>query len=278
MTAERDRILERHELAVRDLRELEEQVESGEIDVDTAARLRAGYQRELEQVEAALGELPPTESRPASPPLERPAEQPAAGSERATEGRSPRRVAVGSILLLASLTLIIFFAARDTEPDPVGPGAAAAPGELTVDPAAVSNEELEAVVAANPDITAMRMALADRYFEAEEYGASLDHYLYIAENTQDPREESKALARVGWMAYITDQAEAAAQYMEQSLLADPTNAEAILFRGFVTMYGLGDPEAAIPQLEAALDLTNLSDNVISQINDALDEARGGATP
>lgn len=277
MTAERDRLLERRELALRDLEELSDQVEAGEIDDETAARLRSGYERELEQVEAALGELPATESPRATPTPKRSAAKPIE-SEADGAGRSPGRVAVGAVVLLASLTLVIFYAARDTEPDPLAVGGGSAMGDLTVDPDSVSNEQLEAVVAANPEITAMRMALADRYFGAEEYGASLDHYLYIAENSTIPSEESKALGRIGWMAYITDQAEAAASYMDESLRLDPTNPEAILYRGFITMYGLGDPEAAIPQLEAALELTNLSDNVVSQINEALEEARGGSAP
>jgi tetratricopeptide (TPR) repeat protein len=277
MTSERDRLIDRRELAKRDLEELGEQVEAGEIDAETASRLRAGYEQELRKAEAALGDLPPSDApQPAAP---QPPPEPSTVVKRPeSAGRSPRRVVVGSAVLLVSLTLIIFFAARDSEPEATGSMGAGAMGELTVDPGAVSNEDLEAVVAANPEITSMRMALADRYFEAEQYGASLEHYLFIADNAEDLREQSKALARVGWMAYITDQAEAAAEYMESSLEADPSNAEAILFQGFVTMYGLEDPAAAIPQLEAALALPNLSDNVIAQVNDALAEARGGSTP
>jgi tetratricopeptide (TPR) repeat protein len=149
---------------------------------------------------------------------------------------------------------------------------------LTVDPASVSSEELEAVVAANPNINGMRMALADRYFAAEDYGSALDHYLYIAENNPTADEESKVLARIGWMAYITDQPEAAEDYVLASLRIDPTNAEATLYLGFITLYGLGDAEGAIPQLEAALELPNLSPSVVSQVEAALEEARQGGTP
>jgi tetratricopeptide (TPR) repeat protein len=269
MTSERDRLRERRDLVARDLEELAAQVDEGEVDPETASRLEEDYRSELASIDAALSKLP--EERKASPaaPVHRPPR--ARGPERA---RSTRRVVVGGVILVAALTAAIAFAARDTTPEPT---VSASPGALTVDPATVSNEELEAVVAANPGITAMRMALADRYFEAEEYSAALDHYLTIAETTTVPEEESKALARIGWMAYITDQPEAAAQYMEVALEADPNNAEAILYRGFITMYGLGDPEAAIPQLEQALGLPNISDNVVSQIEQALDEARGGGT-
>jgi len=113
---------------------------------------------------------------------------------------------------------------------------------------------------------------------AEEYGSALDHYLYIAENNPTADEESKVLARIGWMAYITDQPEAAEDYVLASLRVDPANAEATLYLGFITMYGLGDVEGAIPQLEAALELPNLSPSVVSQVEAALEEARQGGTP
>ena len=139
----------------------------------------------------------------------------------------------------------------------------------------MSNEELEGVVAANPNINAMRLALADRYFAAEEYSSALDHYLYIAENDPTPTEEGIALARLGWMAYATGLSEAAEEYVLSSLDADPTNTEATLFLGFITLYGLEDAERAIPQLEAALEIPDLRADIVTQIEAALEEARGG---
>lgn len=240
MTSERERLRERRELVARDLEEL------------------------------PLAELPDdSKAAPAAGPAHRPPRS--RGPKRA---RSTRRGVVGGVILVAAPTAGIPFAARDTTPDQT---MFASPGGLTVDPATVGNEELEAVVAANPGITAMRMALADRYFEAEEYSAALDHYPTIAETATVPEEESKALARIGWMAYVTDQPEAASQYMDVALESDPDNAEAILYRGFITVYGLGDSETAIPQLEQALGLPNISDNVVSQIDEARAEARSGGT-
>ena len=273
MTSDLNHLRERREAVRRDIEELAYQVDDGEVDPETAERLRMSYERELDALNASLGEH--GDEMPAAPP--RPAEPEPEPEPEPREGRprSTNRVVTGGVLLLGALAVIMYFAVQSAEPDDAAPGGAA-PGNLIVDPATVSNEELEAVVAANPDVTAMRMALADRYFEAEEYGASLDHYLNIAENSSDPRERSKALARVGWMAYITDQAEAADQYLIRSLEADPTNSEAILYRGFVTLYGLEDAEAALPQLEAAQQLTNISQRVIDQIDDALEDARRGA--
>lgn len=259
MTTERDRLVERRDLVRRDLLELAAQEESGEITSGTAERLRRSYESELDALDAAIADLPvEVADSEALVATSRPA------------GRSPWRMAAGSVLVIGVLAVVIALAARNA-----GDDAAGSPGAITVDPASVSNEEMEAVVAANPDVNGMRMALADRYFDAEDYGAALDHYLIVAQNEPTAAEESKALARVGWIAYRTGLPEAARDYVIASLDADPDNAEARLYIGFISFYGLGDAKAAIPQLETALTIPNLSANVIAQIEDALDEARNG---
>ena len=60
MTAERDHVVERREVVLRDLEELTHQVEDGEIDPATAERLRSGYQQELDSLDRALADLPET--------------------------------------------------------------------------------------------------------------------------------------------------------------------------------------------------------------------------
>jgi len=251
-------------LARRDLEELDEQVDIGEIDPETAEGLRATYQQEYDQAAAALGNVPQTT-------MGRSGEAP---PHAQTQPRSGRRAIVGSVLVVVALSVAIFFAAQDIAPDATPAGtASSSPGGLSVDPASVSNEQLEAVVAENPDINAMRLALADRYFEAQEYSAALDHYLFIAENNPTPAEEGRALSRIGWMAYVTGQPEAAQQYVQTSLTADPTNDEAKLFLGFILLYGLEDPQGAIPWLEEVAAIPNLPPSIQSEVDQALAEAR-----
>jgi tetratricopeptide (TPR) repeat protein len=141
----------------------------------------------------------------------------------------------------------------------------------------VSNEQLEAIVAQNPDINAMRLALANRYFEEQDYGKALDHYLTVAENNPTPSEEGLALSRIGWMAYQTGQPEAAKQYLENSLTVDPTNQETKLFLGFVLLYGLDDAEGAIPLLEEIVAIPDLPSELLHSVEAALDEARNGGS-
>ncbi len=265
---DRKRLEDRRDIAVRDLAELAEQVESGEIDDDTAAGLRANYQAELDDVAARLDALPPEVAPPSSPGEAR---TPDAG---APPPRSTRRAVIGSVLVIAALSVAIFLAAGDIDPEPATTDPAAA-GELPVDPNSVTNEQLEAVVAQNPDINAMRLALADRYFDEEDYGPALDHYLFVVENNPTPAEEGRALSRIGWMAYITGQPETAERYLQTSLTADPTNAETKLFLGFVLLYGLEDAEAAIPWLEEVAQAPNVPPGILAQVETALDDARSG---
>jgi len=263
MTDQRS-LQERRDLARRDLDELAEQVDSGEIDPETAEGLRASYRQEYDEAVAALGDGPQSTSGDGG----------RAQSDAPAQPRSGRRAIVGSVLVIAALTAAIIFAAQDITPDQAPAGtSASSPGGLSVDPATVSNEQLEGVVAANPNINAMRMALADRYYEAQEYGKALGHYLYILENQPTPTENSQALARVGWMAYATGQPEAAEEYVQNSLAVDPTYLEAKYYLGFILLYGLEDPEGAIPWLEEVAGVPNLPPSVQSEVEQALADAR-----
>lgn len=264
---DRKHLEERREIAIRDLKELAEQVETGEIDAATADTLRANYQAEVDEVETLLAKLSTHDKkRSAEPDIETPGMQP----------RSTRRAVIGSVAVIAALSVAIFFAARDINPDPAaGATDSGSPGALTIDPDSVSNEQLEAVVAQNPDINAMRLALANRYFEQQDYSKALDHYLTVAENNPTPAEEGLALSRVGWMAYQTGQPEAAKEYLDTSLTLDPTNQETKLFLGFVLLYGLDDAEGAIPLLEEIAAIPDLPAELLHSVEAALDEARNG---
>ena len=268
---DRKQLEERLEIAKRDLAELAQQVEAGEIDEDTADTLRANYQAELDDVDARLG------SSPVVGKAETAQKDAGLDDSATTQPRSARRAIIGSVIVIAALSVAIFLAAGDINPETTTTVAAGseAPGGLSIDPNSVSNEQLEEVVAQNPAINAMRLALADRYFEEENYTKALDHYLIIAENNPTPAEEGRALSRIGWMAYTTGQPEAAEQYLQTSLTIDPTNDETKLFLGFVLLYGLEDAEAAIPWLEEVAQVPDLPPAILEQVEAAIEEARTG---
>ncbi len=145
---------------------------------------------------------------------------------------------------------------------------------MSVDPDSVSSEQLEAVVAQNPDINAMRMALADRYFEEENYGKALDHYLTIAENNPTPAEEGRALTRIGWMDN-SNRPTGGRRAWYTSLTIDPTNDETKLFLGFVLAVRNSRIQTACSWLEQVAEIPNLPPTILSQVETALNEARNG---
>lgn len=253
LSAEKRQLEERRRHALRDLEELSEQAASGELDEATAEELRAGYQAELEAVEQALQDAK-SASRPAGPPPE----------------RSSRRAMAGALLLIGAFTVVILLAARALRPEEASQqpsDAPAAAGDAT------TLEQMEQVLAAHPEVNAMRLALADRYFEQGDYSSALNHYLVVASSEATPEEESRALGRIGWMAYITGQVEAAEQYLTASLDVEPGYVEGKLFLGLVRLYGLDDPAGAIPLLEDVVALPDLPPELRAEVEGALEEAR-----
>lgn len=276
MSIERDRLTDRRDLVQRDIEELAEQIADGEVDEATGDRLMAGYKQELAAAEAALAELPSRKS-PKAPKVAA-KDQVATDQGAPASGRSMSRVVVGAVLVATTVVVAVFLVARNTTPDRPGGASAAGPGELTVDPDSVSNEQLEAVVAANPDVPAMRLALANRYYRAGEFPQAMEHYLIIAESDLAPADETLVLARMGWIMHNIGHYEDAAALVTQSLALDSSNIEAQLYQGFITLYGLNDPGQAIPQLELALQIPSLSEPVVADLERALEEARQRLEP
>jgi len=241
-------LVQRRTDARRDIEELAEQVELGEIDLATAARLRAGYVQELAEAEDSLAR---SAGNLVEPDLTRP---------RAPTSRSTRRSLVGAGSLVGLFTLAIFFIGGDTVPTQQGVAADTANQAVATAPVGEPDwlAEMEEVVAANPENIAFRLALADVYFQQLDYSAALMHYLGILESDPDPRQESEALGRVGWMAFVTDQLEPAEQYLRTSLTADPFNVEGKLFLAYVLFYGFEDAAGAVPLLEDVLAATDLT--------------------
>ena len=269
--AERARLTQRRAHARRDLEELTEQVELGEIDEATATRLRAGYEQELAEVDAALAGAPPVAAEPVDD-----ARHPRGGDEGDRPGISTKRALIGAAALMIAFTVAIVFIGGDSVPTQQG---AAADARAATPPSTFAAAEpgslaaMEEAVAAHPERVDLRLALADAYFQQLEYSGALSQYLVVLDSDPTPDAEAVALGRVGWMAFITDQTEAAEQYLVSSLAVDPTHVEAKLFLGYVLFYGKGDAAGAIPLLEDVLAASGLTNEVRADVEGTLAMAR-----
>jgi tetratricopeptide (TPR) repeat protein len=240
-----------------DLRELEEQLEVGEVDAATGARLRSAYERELAELERSLSSFDGEDQvGPAT-----------------TQPRSYRRAIAGTAALIAAFTLAIVFISGDTVPTQQGAAAGVDPTPRAAPQTGSSLDAMEQVVAENPGNLTLRLALADAYFQRSQYSASLGHYLAVLEAEPSAEEESVALGRVGWMAFITSQFDAADEYLRRSVDVDPGNVEGKLFLGYVRFHGFDDATGSIPLLEEVLAFPDLSPDLRIEVERTLESAR-----
>ncbi len=253
-TTERVRLEAASAQARQDIVEAELQHEAGELDAATRDRLVAVYAAEESAAAAALEELP----------------EPARRSRgRALAGAAA--FALGGAIVVAGVVVAL-------EPRPEGGfatgGIVTGAAEGTApDLAAVSNEELEEVVAANPDVPGMRLALARRYLDEREFDKALAHLLVVLE--QDPSAE--ALAYVGWLTYLGGEPDLGVTYLERSLAADADRPEALWFLALARLETGADPATAVPLLERLLDNPDLGTEERAMVAETLEQARARAS-
>lgn len=171
----------------------------------------------------------------------------------------PRRLAPIMILAVAvgAIVLIVGFFVQD--PSDTESGVAAIQPENLDE---VSNETMEAVVAANldhPEVDGMRLALAERYFQEGDYSSAFPHYLAVAgsENAADSQEVA-ALVRLGWMAWDGNgEAETAVGLFDQALEVQPASTSAMYLKGQVLWCAALDHEQAETLFEQVLESPTL---------------------
>lgn len=224
-------LLERRDQALRDLAELDEQVTAGEIDEATAGPLRARYEVEATDAIAALERTTATVPRQGS-------------------GRAWSRRRLGGVSLLAAATaaaavLVLpdYVAGRPAGGFVTGNEAAAGGGGR--DLSQVTTSEMEQVVATNPGVVDMRLALARRYLDDGDHEKAFEHYMAVLDREDHP----EAMAYLGWLVFLDGDPDLALLLLDASLEREPDNAETTWFLANVHLYGKSDPAAAIPLLE-----------------------------
>lgn len=259
--------------ARQDLEELDGQVAEGEIDPVTAELLRAVYQRESEEAEAALAAA-------------------ATGEEHGqSTGRrlSPRMLGVIVVaVVVAGALLSVGGSVRMRAPGaPITGGfeGVARSGfdqaRADFDPAAYSDESLEAVVAANadaPEIAGMRIALADRYFSRSDYQAAFPHYQAVLEADPPPSPMllAAALSRVAWIVYDGNgETDLALGLLDRALELRPDDPFPTYLKALVLWCGTGETEVAAALLEQAVASVDSDEEARTTIEATLTALEGG---
>lgn len=264
MTADRQHLEQLRDQALRDLVDLDRQVTAGELPADVADRLRAEYERAAATALAGLSE----DSETPAPTTTRPPRR----TRWAVYALALAAAAFAAVVLLPTYVgeriaggAVTGNEVFSTDAPGADPQSQAAPRDLTT----VTDEEMEAVIAENPDVTDMRLALAHRYLNAADYKAAARHYLVAL--GQEPR-NVEAQAHYGWLLLQIGQPLQAMQAVDGALAQDPQHVEASWFQANIALYGLSDPATATTVLERLQRRTDLGPEVRSQVDALLGEA------
>jgi cytochrome c-type biogenesis protein CcmH len=190
-------------------------------------------------------------------------------------GSRSRRL-IGGLILIGGFAAIVVIAGNLLQ-DRATPNAGAA--DITVDDLDdVSNETMEAVIAANLDIPqGMRLALAERYFEEGDYRSAFPHYLEVAQSgVATDAEATTALIRLAWMAYDGNgEVETAITLFDQALEISPDSEAARYLKGQVLWCGAGEHEEASDLFRAVLDNEELDPTTRREVEADLELVTAG---
>jgi cytochrome c-type biogenesis protein CcmH/NrfG len=183
-------------------------------------------------------------------------------------------VAVVTVGVAAASVLLLLNAARSDE---------ATPSTATQrDLSQVTNEEMEEVVAANPDVVPMRLALVERYLDAGEIGSAHGHAQEALERATTPADRARSLRYVGWTIALLGRPADAETALRESLAVEPDHPDSLWFLARVLFEGQGRPADAVPVLEQILASAELPAAQRPSVQAKLDEARaavaGGPIP
>jgi hypothetical protein len=260
------RLREQRDQALRDILALEQQVASGEIPVAAAQKLRRGYERSVAQ--ALDDDMGAATVRGAVPP-----------PHRVGRGRVVAYLLAVAVAVLAAVVVLpAYLGARPTngfvtgnEPrqslaaqsPPSLPAAAPGPSSL---PSVAPDQSapltaLAAVVAANPDDDAARLALANLYTADGRYEQAAQQYSDLLQRSPT---NTEARARYAWLLLQIGLPQQALTMVNQALTADPLYQDGLWVLANIQLYGLDDPGAALTALRQLQQRPNLPAVVRSQ--------------
>ena len=267
MTETRAELEERRDLRLRDLGDLDARVRAGELSDAEAAPMRRRDERAALVAIAALDELDDRDRRRAV------ADGTAIDGEADPQPRGRRRTSrrvvsvLGGAALASAVGVALIGAVTDRPLGGFVTGNEAVAGN---DPPAaradVPTDALEEVVAENPDVVEMRLALADRLFDEGRLGDASEHYLAVLDQQPHPG----ALTRLGWIALSDGERELAGQLLGSALQVEPGYAEALWVQANLALTD-GDDRRARDLLEQLAADPTLDDASQREVADALAE-------
>lgn len=138
----------------------------------------------------------------------------------------------------------------------------------------VTNEEMEAVLEQFDDVpeaNRMRLALARRYFEEQDFGSAVGHFQTVLSSDPTPAEASEALGRIGWILFVNGEVASSEAAYLQALDALPTNSEAKWFYAILLVED-GRSDEAVPLLEELAEDPTVPEEALAEIERLIAEA------
>ncbi|WP_216214738.1 tetratricopeptide repeat protein [Amycolatopsis aidingensis] len=272
MSAGRELLAQQRDQALADLVDLERQLAEGEIPDEAATRLRRRYEATAARAIEALDVQPDEE--PAAAPPSRPA--------RRARARPAAYLVAGATVMVAALVLLPQYVAERpdggavTGNEAVQPpvGASASPAPPRRDLSTVTAAEMERVLAANPEVLGMRLALAERYVEQAQYDKAAEHYgLALEQAPNNPTVRAGA----AWLLFKTGDTDAALRFLDETLNIAPASPDVLWSKARILLDGRRDPRGALDILQRLAARSDLSPERRAEVDQLTARAQEAAS-
>lgn len=176
---------------------------------------------------------------------------------RADARRGASRSLAGTLATAAACGVLAVSVSAAARPSPNPAGGASAttttmPASAGRDLATVTEAEMEEVVAANPQVVPMRLALVERYLRKGDREKADQHAAVALRLAEEPADRQRALKLAGWLAALGGDPAKGSELLTRSLELEPDDLDSQWFLANVRLTGLGDAVGAVTLLEAML--------------------------
>ena len=267
----REQLLERKRAALRTLRELQFEHDSGHVSDTDYADLRARYEAETAAVLTDLDRLGPAPARaPVAPGAAAPANR--------RGWRHPLAIGAAAVALVVFGVTLGVGIVRYTEPDPMA-GVPAVGSRPLASPTPGTMDGGEAPSAANaprgpvtPEMLAGMLRAARASLFDGRYNEAIAAYQAVVK--RDPKNVD-AITHLGLIVAIGGHADSALETFERALAIDPNYPPALLYRGQVLLESKKDTAGAIKSWEQFVKVTPPGEDR-DRVSRMLAEARRGS--